>query len=317
MNAKDWIESYVQEVATQLPRTLRNDVAFELRALLNEELQAKADEQGREADATMAAELLKAFGRPVDVAARYRPTLIIIDPADGRSFLRATVIGLVIIWSLGLVKSFSQPVASGWDLLQVLSHWWWGTVLPSPWWPGLLVGWYGLSAWSRRRGPQRADWKPRTGDRLQVGRTGLVMAVLGIFLGVYLLVDARRVLEVVWGGRIAPAALEALTYTDTFRQLQGPWLLGLLLLNVPLLITVIVQGRWSATLRRLETALCLLTCAAMVWTVLDGPVFITPMSDQTAKALMSLIVVLTLIGLGFRWWRTVRPAPSQAARAQV
>ena len=86
MNANDVIESYVTDVAAQLPRKQRNDVAFELRALLDEELQAKAEAAGRGADAAMATELVRAFGRPADVAARYRPTLTIIDPADGHAF---------------------------------------------------------------------------------------------------------------------------------------------------------------------------------------------------------------------------------------
>ncbi len=46
MNANDLVESYVTEVAVELPRKLRNDVAFELRTLLKEELQAKADTTG-------------------------------------------------------------------------------------------------------------------------------------------------------------------------------------------------------------------------------------------------------------------------------
>ena len=71
MNANDLIESYVTDVAVRLPRKQRNDVAFELRALLKEELQAKAEATGRDADAAMATELLHAFGRPVDVAARF------------------------------------------------------------------------------------------------------------------------------------------------------------------------------------------------------------------------------------------------------
>ena len=68
MNANDVIESYVTEVALQLPRKQRNDVAFELRALINEELQGKAEESGRSVDAAMAIEFLQAFGRPEEVA---------------------------------------------------------------------------------------------------------------------------------------------------------------------------------------------------------------------------------------------------------
>jgi len=60
MNANDVIESYVTDVALQLPRRQRNDVAFELRALLNEELQARAEAAGRGVDAAMATEFLGA-----------------------------------------------------------------------------------------------------------------------------------------------------------------------------------------------------------------------------------------------------------------
>ena len=58
MNANDVIESFVTEVALRLPRRQRNDVAFELRVLLNEDLQARAGDTGREADAAMATELV-------------------------------------------------------------------------------------------------------------------------------------------------------------------------------------------------------------------------------------------------------------------
>src|SRR5947209_4777111 len=107
MNAKDVIESYVTDVAVRLPRKQRNDVAFELRALLNEELQAKAEAAGHVSDAAdavdaaIATELVQSWGQPREVAARYRPTLTVIDPADGPTFLRATVIGLAVIWCLG------------------------------------------------------------------------------------------------------------------------------------------------------------------------------------------------------------------------
>ncbi len=113
MTANDLIESYVADVAVRLPRKQRNDVAFELRALLQEELQAKADAAGQGVDVRMATEMLRAFGHPGDVAARYLPTLTIIDPADGRKFLHASVIGLALIWVLGFAMRLRQPIDSG------------------------------------------------------------------------------------------------------------------------------------------------------------------------------------------------------------
>lgn len=308
MNANDVIECYVTEVALQLPRRQRNDVAFELRALIDEGLQAQAEAAGRSADAAMATEFLQAFGRPADVAARYRPTLTIIDPADGHKFLRATVIGLAIIWSMGLVEHLWRPMDSGGDVLNALGQWWVKTVLPSPWWPGVLALYFGLASWARRR-PQTAEWKPRAGDRIQGGRAALVMGIVCILCGLFVLLDPRWVLDFFWGGRAAPAAYEALTYTDTFLQRQAPWLLVLIILNIPLFITVLANGRWSAILRRLETGLALVTCAVLAWTVLDGPVFLSPVSNQTAKFLLVLIIAFSLIFMVVRLRRSVRPAP--------
>lgn len=315
MNANDLIESYVTDVALQLPRKQRNDVAFELRALLNEELQAKAEAAGHNADATMALELLRAFGRPADVAARYLPTLTIIDPADGHKFLRATVIGLVIIWCLGLVAHLQQPIGSGGDFLRVLGHWWGTTVIPSLWWPGVLAVSFGVASWARRRWPQTSEWQPRAGDRIYGTRVGLVMGLVGILCGLFVLIDPRWLLDFFWDGRAAPAAYEALTYTETFRQRQAPCLLVLLMLNIPLFITVIVNGRWSVLMRRIEMGLSLIICAAMVWTVLDGPVFMSSNSDQMVKFFLVLIVAFTLMSIGIKWYRKVKPTPNYHIQA--
>ncbi len=316
MNANEVIESYVTDVAVQLPRKQRNDVAFELRALINEELQAKAEAAGRGVDAAMATEYLRAFGRPEDVAARYRPALTIVDPADGHTFLRAAVIGLAILWFLGLLVSLRQPIDSGWGFLRALGQWWGTTVIPSLWWPGMLVVGFGAASWARRRWPPTSEWKPRAGDRIHGGRAAMVMGLVGILCGLFVLLDPRRLLDVLFGGGAAPAAYEALTYTDTFLQRQAPFLLALILLNIPLFITVIVYGRWSAMMRRIEMGLGLVTCAVMVWTVVDGPVLIAPSGDRTAKSLMALIVAFVLIDLGIKLHRRVRPTPNREMQTE-
>lgn len=310
MNAHELIESYVTDVAVQLPRKQRNDVALELRALLNEELQARADEAGRPADAAMATAFLQSFGRPADVAARYGPALTIIDPADGRSFLRATVVGLALIWSLGLLLRLREPIESGSDLVRALGLWWGGTVIPSMWWPGVLVVSFGLASWARRRWPQTGEWKPRAGDRILGGRAAMILAVLGMLCGLFVLLDPTWLLDVLFGGKAAPEAYAALTYTTAFRQRQAPFLFVLVALNVPLFISVIVRGRWLSIQRRMELELGLATCAVMLWTLLDGPIFKASSSDGVAKFCMLMIVVATLLGHAIKLQRRVRPTPN-------
>ena len=143
----------------------------------------------------------------------------------------------------------------------------------------------------------------------------MVMALFAILCGISVLLDPRRVLEVVWGGRAAPAAYQALTYTETFLERQAPWVLGLLLLNIPLFLVVIVMGRGSSVQRRIETVLSLGTCAVLGWTVLDGPVFMAEASDRTAKFFLVLIVAFTLIGIAIQLHRRVRPSPNPRMQA--
>ncbi len=314
MTGKDLINAYVTDVAELLPRGQRNDVAFELRALLHEDLAARAEAAGRDADAAMATELVRAFGRPAEVAARYRPTLTIIDPADGRSFLRATVIGLALIWGAGLWVHLIKPVLSGSDFLQALARWWLGDVSPSLGGPGVWVVGYGRAAWARRRRPLASEWEPRA-EKTGGGRVALGLGIVGIFCGSALLLDPRWLLDFFWGGRAAPVAYQALTYTETFLGRQAPWLFGLLLLYVPLYLSVLVKGRWSPLLRRFEDAQSLAICAMMVWTVVDGPVLMTPSSDQTAKTCLVLLTAMTLVYWGIRLYRSVRPSPNPSLQA--
>jgi hypothetical protein len=312
MNADEVIAAYIHDVAVRLPRRQRNDVAFELGALLHEQLQDRADAEGRLADAAMATALVRAFGDPRTVAARYQPALTVIDPVDGRGFMRATLIGLALLWPLGLLDALQKSNEAGTGLLTALGHWWAGTVVASLWWPGLLVVGFALAAWARRRWPQKAStWKPLAPGRIAAGRVTLALGVVGIVCGIGVLLDPRWLLDLAWHGRAAPAAYQALTYTEAFVHRQGPWLLALLLLNIPLLATVIARGRWSPTLRRLEMLLALATCAVLAWTVLDGPVFMAQASDQVFKGCVTLVIAFSLASTAVRVYRSVRPAPAR------
>jgi hypothetical protein len=314
MNANDVVEAYVTDVALQLPRKQRNDVAFELRALINEGLQDKAEETGRAIDAAMATEFLNAFGHPETVAARYRPALNIIDPADGHKFLRVTFIGLAIIWGLGLLELLQTAPEVG--FLNALAKWWMGTVIGSLWWPGVMVAGFGISAWVARRWPQNPEWKPKANDRIHGGRLGMVMGLIGVMFGLYILAEPRWVLDFFWGGNAAPVAYQALTYTDSFLQLQGPILFALILFYIPFFIAVIVKGRHTPILRRIETVSSLLTCAVMVWAIMGGPIFMTETSDSMTKLLMLLIVIFSLIVMAIEMYRTVKPTPDQQVQIE-
>lgn len=318
MNANDVIEAYVRDVAVRLPRRQRNDVAFELRALLREALQDKADAAGGEADAAMAIALCNAFGQPADVAARYRsrPTLHIIDPVDAHAFMRAALIGSAVIAGAGLLELFQLPAATEPGIvLQAIGGWLMRTLMSSIWWLGLLLLGFGMASWGGRRGQRNRPWAPRDGRLSHANRAGLVLGIIGIAFGVFVLSEPRWVLDAIWGGHAAPVAYEALTYTDAFRQRQAPWLFALLLLNVPLLAAVIVKGHWTVLLHRLETGLAFAMCAVMAWILVDGPVFRAETSDGMFKLALVLTIAYVAIDAGIKLYRTIRPAPDMPASA--
>jgi hypothetical protein len=310
MTAKDVIDAYVAEVAMQLPRKQRNDVAFELRALLEEGLQDRADEAGRPVDDAMALEFVRAFGRPAEVAARYRPALVIIDPADGHTFMQAALIGLALVWFAGALVAFLSPEAHPGGLLGAFGQWWGGTVVPSLWWPGVLVVYFGLAAWTRRRWPRSQAWTPRIEGRSPGGRPALVLALAGIVFGLFVLIEPTWVLDVVFGGRAHPHAYAALTYTEAFRERQAPLLFGLVALEIPMFAYAIVRGSWPQALRKVRMGLAVAMCAVMAWVALDGPVFMAAAGDRMFKFFLLLIVVAMLLDLGARMRREVRPAPN-------
>jgi hypothetical protein len=310
MKANDVIEAYIRDVAANLPRAQRDDVARELRALLAEELQARAEGEGVAADADLAVALVRGFGRPAEVAARYRAPSHLIDPADTALFLQSAGIGLAVIWAAGLLGRLSDGVDDahgGW--LGLVGQWWTHTAIPSLWWPGALLACFALAAWMRRRWPARAEWTPRPPDHIPGGRGLLALGLAGVLLGLFVLSEPTRVLDVAFGGRAAPEAYRALTYAPEFRRFVGPLVWLLVALNVPLLLAAIVTGRWSARLRSASVVLSLVVCAAMAWTVLDGPVFLAAQSDQLLKPLLALIVAATLLDLGVKWHRRVQSSP--------
>ncbi len=315
MTTNDVIESYITEVALMLPRAQRPDVAFELRALLTEQLQDKAEASGRAADADMAITMLREFGQPSDVAARYRPAVQVVDPSDGQKFFRWSFIGMAVIWIAGLFSIFGQPNDMPGGVLQSISRWLMEVVVGSLWWPGVLVMWFAASAASRRRSAKPSDWSPRDPDRLSGGRAPLVLAVFGMVAGLLALMDPRWILDLMFGGHAAPVAYQAMTYTESFMHGQAPWLYGLVALNVPLFITAIVRGRWSPTLRRIETGISVLVFVAMVWVICSGPAFMSPSSDGLFKGVLFLLVAYMLIHCIVVWSRTVRPQPNAGIRA--
>jgi hypothetical protein len=251
-------------------------VAAELRALLHEELGARARESGRPADEALA--LVRGYGPPGEVAARYHPARAIIDPADTTNFLRASFIGTGALILLSVLRRYTPSRPETDD--DAVGRW----VLD---WLGLLLLGFGLKGWIRQRWPSAAPWKPR--DRDRVSRVGTAVMVPFATLVLIFYAAPARVLDLVSGGRIDTGRVE---YTADFQRLRLPWFIGCLAGLLALQAFAAVRGRRNWLIRRVGIGLNLaLACMALAFAV-DGNLFQSEEADRIARDVLALVAVV-------------------------
>jgi hypothetical protein len=305
MGATEVIESYVRDVARLLPRKRRDDVAFELRALLQEELAAKAEAAGRAPDRAMAMALLAGFGRPAEAAARYEPRRPLIDPEDNHNLVIWIIVGLVVI---GMSDDAS-------DLAPVT-------------WLGTLALVFMAIAWFRRRRPEGSfTWKPRPqpsparAPRWQalLAAIGLIVFPLAMYVAPQAFWDTATFGHGVGGG---------LALTDAFtHSWQRVATIGWLLAYIAVWLAVAVQGGWRRWSRHagivtgVGLGLMLVAHAAPMTAFLDRTpfaMFVLPGADATARPWFEFAGAILLFGALFDFyleWVRVEPAPETAEAA--
>ena len=266
MKPGDVIESYVRAVAAQLPVRQRADVAAELRALLVEEL-AGGDEAA-------ALALVRRFGRPTEVAARYHTPYAVVDPVDTRSFVLAAVVGALLIPTTNqrLPFSINSATAQGWFLA----------------WLGVLVIVFALKSWTARRWPDAFRWKPsvvRDYDRVRWIEQVALIGILLFYEIAYLL--PGPVINGLSGGRVDPGLL---AYTADFANpLRMLWFALVVSALVALEVTVTVRGRWSRLTRTIEITLFMLAGTQLVWHASYGDIFANVQADRGARMAFQLL----------------------------
>lgn len=300
MNAADLIQSYADDVARRLPRKQRNDVGFELRSILTDELAAAAEMAGRAPDEDLALTVLRKFGRPEDTAGRYRPpSFTIIDPAQTRTFVTLAWSGVALQWLLTLPPVFMQTETFAGQSFARLGGWWVSYGLAAFWWPGFLVSWAVFAAWARHRWPQTSPWKPRALDPDRVSRPALTTGLAFWILGASALIALPWFIE-----QLKPYPVhDALVMDPGFLRHRAPWLLPFWTAEVAVYAWVIVEGRWRTLTRRLSLTWGLAICGLMAWFILGGPIFQAAPADKTCKFFLGLTLVFSLIMVAAQAYR--------------
>jgi len=306
------IEAYVLEITRRLPKRMRNDVAFELRALLTEGLRDRAADAGRLPDEAIALDLVREFGRPDDVAARYHaPGEPIIPAAYTSGFAWATAIGMALQWGVSLPLTLSGDLAPGVPVDGRFTAWWVTYGLGAFWWPGFLVTMMLIAGWVRRTWPPRSpDWIPRAKiDRDHINRPvmllGLGLALCGVAMWVF----------IAWIVTTQDLPFSrALALDAGFMATRAPAVLLFWASGIALMGVLIVEGRWRDLTRRIDLGSKVVVCGLLLWFVLGGRIFVNDAADQTTKVFLVLIIVMIVCQLGFHVWRLrerIRPPEAQ------
>jgi hypothetical protein len=291
MQADEVIETYLDDTVRLLPRRQRGDVANELRALLNEELHARAAGSGRAADGSLALSLVRDYGRPNEVATRYRggPPLTLIDPSDTWNFLRASIIGICAIGLLSVLKTSvlkkQLPPNSG-DADDMVSL----VILA---WIGFLAVVFGVKSRVRQTWPSTAVWKPR--DRNHVNRIGSAICVLLASPVLVLYAAPAWILNRLTGGRLDTSWA---TYTADFQHVGLPLFIGLEVALLGLLAYAAICGRWSRRRRRISIGLNLTLACLVLTLAVNGNMFPSDRVDQIARSVMAAVALFYVPGVG-------------------
>lgn len=315
------IDRYVHEVGEHLPRRMRVDVQTELRSLLLDALEERARDASRPADVELAAKVLREFGPPQEVAARYapQPQYLIgprLFPAYKLTIIIMTVVVAAVLlgfFVVGVLRSIQNP-ADSLNLSAELGVI--GKIFYTAFFNfGLVTLVFAIvERLQQRREAAGAAWDPAAlppvNDPDRISPAGHVFSVYAI-LALAILFNFYPE----WVGIVG------------FHQGAGSWRLSLLRpefsTNMPLLnlwwglafvlnLFVLRQGRWRRKTRWAEFALGLLGGVVLLLIIIGPPVF---RYNTIVKGILLgplLIIAITSVGRVYRLL-TCKPTESWTA----
>ncbi|MFB3923962.1 MAG: hypothetical protein ACE145_19750 [Terriglobia bacterium] len=322
----DLIDRYVHQVGEHLPAEMRADVEAELRSLLLDMVEERARATGKAAERDLVTRVLREFGSPEEVAARYAPpSQHLIGPRLFPIYRKAVGIICLVFAALlvaffvaGVVKSLQKPeeavtLGTALGALAKLFH---AAIYNF----GLLTLVFAIvERVQRRRELTGKMWNPAklppVEDPERISAAGHVFSLYAILL-----------FAVVFNFFPDWVAIFG------FAPKTGAWRLPMLrpefsnylpILNIwwalafTLNLVVLRQGRWRRETRWAEFALGLLAIGIMLMVILGPPVF---RYDRIVKIVLSIALVgkgIETSGRLFRLLRHPAAAPWNAGESEA
>ena len=303
MDAQTVIDSYVNDVAAQLPRGQRNDVGFELRTLLTEELEAAADQAGRPPDEQLAMQVVQDFGQPDVVAAHYSPRgFAIIEPEHAPTFVMLATIIVAAEWLVTLPRVFVSTMTFG--------DWVAGPGLGAMSWVGLLLVWFGMASWIRRRSPVDPQtlmrpwthwlfwlpnpraWRP-VDHATNARRLAIRLVPLSTVATLFFIAPSW------WLQLLLPAGTDTswAAYEKSFHHWLFAPLLALMIARLLMLMTVLFSVRLWTRSESIRVTLWGGFVALLIWVLFGWQIFANGITNALFKVWLAIFLLINTIQL--------------------
>ena len=302
MNANEMIERYVHEVGRHLPRKNREDIQMELHSLLQDSLNEQVADSGLEPSAKMVAELLREFGNPEDIAARYRPEQVLIGSKIFPIYKLVVTIALTIVAAVHLfgvlyVLLQGETADLGQTLLKSFISFGRFAFLNF----GLITVVFAIV--ERAEGSEleintkkSADWDPYqlppVKDPDRIDRFEMIVGI--IFAALFIVAfnfffDVIGFIDFTGEDRGVIPLLAA-----EFRQ-HVPWLTASWVLDSLLKMVVLAQGRWQRPTRWVQVGLELFGIYVLYRILLSTAISIVPFFTIVAKGVIVIIMAIAIL----------------------
>lgn len=275
----NWLVRYIDAVKAQLPPKTADDVAAEIRSLLEDEIEAREAERGRPLDEAELLELIRGKGHPMQVAARYHERRTLVDEdlfPLYKTSLQYLLLGLLLLHLL----QASSAVLSGnaWNPLHVLIGLWWDFGHAALLGFATLTLAFFLFQAPLRRHAGLSDWQPRNLPqvRSETQAIGRGSSVFEFIFDLFLL----RVLNM---GMFAPQSSFAII---GWSEQALPWVRMLsLLIALSLLLTVVnlFQPWWTVRKRVFCAALSFFSALVLGYLYQLDVLFVTQAAADGAE----------------------------------
>lgn len=287
------VDRYVQAVRDRLPRGERDDVAAELRETLLSQIEATEVERGARLTEDEVAGMLKRYGAPEVVAARYGARDHLIGPAV-YPYYRAVV--RVVLWILGSLVAVALVVAAFTAENPAAT-------MAGAVWTGVFITLGTLMIvtliFARlERMNAHADWAQRwdprdllhgAEPRISIPRAETVTALLTTMFWLLWWIDVLPINQWLMLSNLplAPAPI-----WDTLT----PWIVSLMVANIIVSGVAILRPHW---VRLYEAAVVLLDLGigVVLYRALRAPEYFSVADDRAAGAALAFFNTLVTIGL--------------------